>query len=399
MGIYEDLGLRPVINAAGAATRLGGPRVIPAVADAMLEASGQCVPIDELQAVASSTIAGLLGAEAGLVTAGAAAGLTLATAACLAGFDLNRIEALPDTRGMPGEVVVCREQRNGYDHAIRAAGAVLIEVGMNELGAGAGSRRTEAWEIERAINDQTAAIAYFATPSSEPALEEVVEVARRREIPLIVDAAGQLPPVSNLRRYGSCGADAVVFSGGKAIRGPQGTGILAGSRHLVMSAALQSLDFDEWPATWNPPTSLIDRSLFAGLPRHGIGRGFKVSKEEIVGLLVALQAFAADGHEEATTDYRRHVDRVFQALKAINSNVRVLEPDETDGIPTVEVRIDEGSSGRSAVEVVQQLKAGSPAVYVGEHRLRQHTIVIHPIALNDDDVEELISKLVELLQR
>src|SRR5262249_46228267 len=149
-----------------------------------------------------------------------------------------------------------REQRNGYDHALRAAGARLVEVGMNERVAGAGVRRTEAWEYEAAITERTVAVAYFATPDSAPPVEEVAEVCRRRGIPLIVDAAAPGPPAANLRRFVAAGADLVAFSGGKGLRGPQSTGIVAGRRDLIMSIALQHLDLDEHWSTWNPPENL-----------------------------------------------------------------------------------------------------------------------------------------------
>src|SRR5439155_27252918 len=167
-GVYEELGVRPLINAAGTQTRYGGVPLPQEVVQAMAEAATACVRMEDLQEAAGRVIAEAPGAEAGYVTAGAAAGLTLAAAACLAGLDPARMDRLPDTSGLPNEIVVCREQRNGYDHALRAAGARLVEVGMNEQVAGAGVRRTESWEIEAALSEQTVAVAYFATPDSQP---------------------------------------------------------------------------------------------------------------------------------------------------------------------------------------------------------------------------------------
>jgi L-seryl-tRNA(Ser) seleniumtransferase len=289
MNVYAQFGLQPIINAAGASTRVGGPLMHPTAARAMVEAAGSCVALDQLQAAASRIIAEATGAEAGYVTAGAAAGLTLSAAACLAKLDITIMDRLPDTSGLPNEIVISREQRNGYDHALRAAGAQLVEVGMNELVAGAGVRRTEVWEYDAAITARTVAVAYFANPESAPPVEEVAALCRQRGVPLIVDAAGQLPPAANLRRFVDAGADLVTFSGGKGLRGPQSSGILAGRRDLIMSAALQQLDLDEHWSVWDPPQSLIDRTKLRGFPRHGIGRGFKVAREEIVALLVALR--------------------------------------------------------------------------------------------------------------
>src|SRR5689334_18597978 len=235
MSVYAQFGLEPIINAAGASTRVGGPRIHPAAVAAMAEAAGACVPLDQLEGAASRIIADVTGAQAGYVTAGAAAGLSLSAAACLAGLDIGIMDRLPDTSGLPNEIVVSREQRNGYDHALRAAGAKLVEVGMNERVAGAGVRRTEVWEIEVALSERTVAVAYFATPESAPPVEDVAAMCRRRNVPLIVDAAGQLPPAANLRRFIDAGADLVTFSGGKGLRGPQSSGILAGRRDLIMS--------------------------------------------------------------------------------------------------------------------------------------------------------------------
>ena len=288
MGIFEKWGLEPIINASGAVTRLGGSPMPPAVLEAFCSAASACVPLDELQAVASKHIARLTGAEAGLVTSGAAAALTLGTAAILTGYDPGRMEKLPFCDGFPHEIVVAREQRNGYDHAVRAAGAKLVEVGFHEIVAGAGVRRVEPWEYQAAFGPGTAGVLYVLDPAAKPPLSEVVALAHSRHLPVLVDAAGELPPRANLRTILASGADLVAFSGGKAIRGPQATGILCGRRDLIGAAALQMLDLDDHPELWQPPPELIDRQRLLGLPRQGIGRALKVSKEQIIALLTAL---------------------------------------------------------------------------------------------------------------
>ncbi|HSB80447.1 MAG TPA: DegT/DnrJ/EryC1/StrS family aminotransferase [Candidatus Methylomirabilis sp.] len=220
MNIYERLGVRTRVNAAGTLTRLGGSLMPPEVLEAMAEAAQSSVDIAELQARASAVIAECTGAEAGLVTSGAAAALTLGTAACLTGLNVARMEQLPDTEGMPNEVLMCRSHRTTYDHAIRAAGARIREVGFNDRIAGAGVRGVEPWEMAAAITPQTVAIAYTASGSNDPPLREVAAVGREHGLPVIVDAAAQLPPSANLRRFIAEGATLVAFSGGKAIRGP-----------------------------------------------------------------------------------------------------------------------------------------------------------------------------------
>ena len=179
MGIYDELGVRTVINVGGANTRLGGALVSEDVIDAMAEAAKHSVDMMDLHAVASKVISEITGSESGFVTCGAAAALTQGTAAIITGLDIARMDRMPDTRGMKNEVIMAREQRNGYDHAIRAAGATLVEVGMNEIFSGAGVRATEAWEYEVAINENTAAIAYFYRPGSMPDIQEVINVAKK----------------------------------------------------------------------------------------------------------------------------------------------------------------------------------------------------------------------------
>ena len=242
--VFEELGVQTIINAYGPATRLSGSIMPTQVAEAMREASQYCVDIAHLQARASELIAEVTGSQAGYVTSGAAAGLLLGTAACVTGLDPDKMNRLPDTSGMKNEVVIPRSHRNFYDHAVRSVGIKLVEVGIADRFSGAGVRDTEGWEIGAALGPATAAVIYVANTRSEPTLAEVVEQAHSAGVPVIVDAAGQLPPASNLHRFVAEGADLVAFSGGKAIRGPQSSGILCGRRDLISAVALQHLDQD-----------------------------------------------------------------------------------------------------------------------------------------------------------
>ncbi|MEQ8698583.1 MAG: hypothetical protein RLT05_18755, partial [Bauldia litoralis] len=219
MTVYARRGIPTIVNAAGTLTRLSGGIMRPDVAAAMAEASAHCVDMVELQAHASDAIADATGAEAGYVASGAAAGLLIGTAACMTGLDAAAMARLPDTTGLRNEVIVARGQRNGYDHAVRAAGARLVEVGLPDRASGAGVRDTEPWEIAAAITDATAAVLYVATSNSRPPLRDVAAVAHAAGVPDIVDAAAELPPQANLRRFIAEGADLVVYSGGKAIGG------------------------------------------------------------------------------------------------------------------------------------------------------------------------------------
>ena len=269
MSIYGEFGVRTIINVSGASTRVGGALMPPVVVEAMAAAAAESVSMPELQAGASRYIASVTGAQAGYVTAGASSALTLGAAAIMAGLDPGAMDRLPDASGLRSEFIIAREHRNGYDHAVRVAGGTLVEVGMNEVVANAGVRRTEAWEYEAAVTERTAAIYYGQGPDSEPPLAEVAAVAARRGLPVLVDAAGELPPRANLRAFIDAGADLVCFSGGKAMRGPQSSGILCGRADLVASAALQHLDMDEFFTVWDPPPDLIPAAGFRGSPGTG----------------------------------------------------------------------------------------------------------------------------------
>jgi D-glucosaminate-6-phosphate ammonia-lyase len=396
VGIYEELGLVPIINASGAVTRLGGAPMSPAVLDAFCEAAKASVPLDQMQAVACRRIAAATATEAGLVTSGAAAALTLGAAAILARHDLRRMEQLPHCDDFPNEFVVAREHRNGYDHAVRAAGARLVEVGFHELVSGAGVRRVEAWEYETAIGPRTAGVLYVLTGDSHPPLEEVVRRAHAHHLPVLVDAAGELPPRSQLQAIAATGADLVAFSGGKAIGGPQATGILCGRRELISSAALQMLDMDDHIELWQPPAELIDRQQLPGMPRHGIGRGFKVSKEQIAALLVALDAFVRGDYEQALAGHARRLESIVTSLTGRAARCQ-LHASDGERLPMLEIEVNQSRLGRTAMEVCRRLRAGSPPCYVGHALLGEGKLVINPMHINDQNVLELARRLAEEL--
>lgn len=399
MSIYQKLGVEPIINACGSVTRLGGAPMPPEVLESFHEAAGEWVPLELLQAAASRKIAEHTGAEAGLVTSGSAGAQTLGAAAILAGHDLRRMEQLPHCDDFPHELIIAREQRSGYDHAVRASGARLVEVGFNEIVSNAGVRRTESWEYEAAINENTAGIVYVHAEDSQPALTEVVKVAHQHGLPVLVDAAGEVPPRSNLKAIAAMGADLVSFSGGKAIRGPQSTGLLCGRRELISSAALQMLDMDDHGQLWQPPTDYIDTSLFKGLPRHGIGRALKVSKEEIVAVLTALDLFASGAYDAQNLEFRSWLEMIGEELELANVNATcyLVDPESSERWPQLEIQVDEAKVG-SAFEVCQKLRQGSPPVYIGHGRLHEALLTINPICLTADYARVLAKRLCEELK-
>lgn len=390
--IYARLGVRTIINAKGTATRLSGGVMDPEVADAMRAATQACVDMGELQGRASAIIAEISGAEAGYVTSGAAAGVLLGTAACVTGLDPGRINRLPDTRGMRNRVVMVRSQRNLYDHAVRAVGIELVEVGIADRYSGPGVRDAEAWEIADAIDEHTACVFYVAQPQSRPALSEVAAVAHAAGVPLLVDAAAQLPPVANLRRFIEEGADLVAFSGGKAILGPQASGVLCGRRDLVAAAALHNLDHDVFFEQWAPPPGLIDKSALRGLPQHGIGRACKVGKEQIVGLLVALLRF-----DDATVAARHAcADAVLDALEQSLAADLPASIVRSRSVPGDEPRLMMLLAPRApctALALVIALQDGDPPVHVDPSRVSENAIVLVPTALTLDDVPAIARRI------
>jgi L-seryl-tRNA(Ser) seleniumtransferase len=393
--VLARVGVRRIVNAKGPSTRLSGGPMRPEVAAAMAEAAGLCVDMLELHAAASRRLAELTGAEAGLVTAGAAAALLLGAAACATGLDPAAMARLPAIAGGRDRVVMVRSQRNQYDHAVRTAGLAIVEVGLPDRFAGAGCRDAEAWEIEAAIDARTACVLWVADPRARPALPEVVSVARARGVPVLVDAAGQLPPKGNLRRFLEQGADLVAFSGGKAIGGPQASGLLLGRRDLVAAAALQMLDMDYPPGLFRPDPAFLPWERSAGLPPHGIGRPCKVGKEQVVGLLVALEAFLAEDEATRRAPWLEAVAELARGLTGLPG--LALEPRPDLPVPELALRLEPGRARLDARGLLEALAAGEPAIHPDPEELEEGRIVLRPSCLLPGDVAAILARLRALL--
>ena len=374
-GVYQKLGVRPVIHGAGTTTRYGGSLMRPETIAAMREASQAFVNIDELNAAAGATIARMLGAEAAFVTGGAAAGLVLQAAACMTGDDLAKVARLPDTTGMKNEFIIQRAHRFMYDQAFRVAGGALVEIGIG--------RRTAPYELESAINERTAGVVYLVSPFTSPpgilAFEDVCEIAHRRGVPVVVDAASMLPPRENLFKYLRMGVDLVNFSGGKGIRGPQSTGILAGRKDLIRAVMLNSS------------------------PNQGVGRAAKTSKEEIVGLVTALELFLAEDEETEMNRYREVCTSIVDAVRDIPGIRAVVEQDGVNRVlPHAVIYFEPAWGGPSGHTIQVALAQGEPHVYVqqGAHQGGYFDeIAIDPINLQPGDEEIIATRLREELTK
>jgi len=395
--IYDELGVPTVINGAGTKTRLSGTLMREEALEAMNRGAEAFARISDLEAKASEVIEEATGAEAGYVTSGASAGLTLGAAACIAGKDPGIMLRLPETEGIADEIVMPRSHRNGYDHALRGSGATIVDIGETGYTHGCASTNVERWEIADAISEETAAVAWLARAeqTDKTDLGTVVDVAHERDVPVIVDAAAELPPTTNLRRYTDSGADLVVFSGGKATRGPQTTGILAGRADLIESVALQHLDMHVAEEVWLPPEDLFDVSDIDGVPRQGIGRPMKVGKEEICGLIAALEAFVEEDHDRRQREWTDRVQRIADRLDESPALDPVLsEAGKTSFVPSVTVHVDEKAAGIPTTELVRSLREENPRVYVGGDHVHGGQFSVNPLSLTDDEADYLADRVL-----
>jgi uncharacterized pyridoxal phosphate-dependent enzyme len=368
MNIYDELGVRTIINGSATLTMLGGSLMPPQVLAAMAQAAQHFVDIDELQDRAGKKIAEWTHNEAAYVSCGAAAGMVLSTAACITGLDAEKRSRLPFTDGMQNEIVVHRRGRVGYDFAIRQAGGKLVEIGTDQGATPA--------DLESAITDRTAAIFVFYKNlgmDGQISLEQQIEIARRRGIPLIVDAAAQLPPVENLWNFTRMGADLALFSGGKGLCGPQSSGLILGRRDLIAACA------------------------FNACPRAFIGRPMKVGKEEIVGLMAAVRWYLDLDHTALMQTYEEQVEWIVAAFsgKSHISARRSFPSEAGQPMPRAEIILDEQALGFTRDEVLRQLYNGSPAIHLAP--AGENGIYVNPQTLQDGQEKIIVGRLKEII--
>jgi L-seryl-tRNA(Ser) seleniumtransferase len=330
--MYRNIGVRPLINAAGTYTTLTGSLMAEETCRTMAEAANCFVPLIELQQKVGERIAKLIGVPAALVSAGAASSIQLAAAACIAGKDPEKIRRLPQTEGMADEVIMVKQHRMGFDHAARTSGAKIVEVDSVE-------------ELHGAIGPKTAMLFFvnIYEPKGKISRADFLAAGRKAGKPVFNDAAAELPPHENLWKVVEEGFDLVAFSGGKGLRGPQSSGLLVGRKDLIEAAALNH----------NPYADTI-------------GRGMKVGKEEIMALLKAVEIYVNRDHEADQKLWRGLMERVAKevaGLPTVKTEIYVPGPGGHP-IPYLRVQWDMKKLGLSYADCGKQLSEGEPRIEI-----------------------------------
>jgi L-seryl-tRNA(Ser) seleniumtransferase len=326
---FKELGVRTFINAAGTFTTLTASLMPEEVMDAMRYASKQYVSLIELQDAVGTRLASLLGVEAAMVTSGAAGALTCGTAACLTGKDPQKILRLPDLTGMKTEVLIQKSHRYGYDHAVRTCGVRMVEVETPD-------------EVDRAAGEKTAMMLFFndSEPKGRIPAAEWVRLGKKHGIPTFNDAAADAPPVEHLSKYSKMGFDLVTFSGGKALRGPQSSGLLLGRKDLIEAARLNTAPYSDT-----------------------IARGMKVNKEEMLGLLVAIELFLKRDHASDWKEWERRANLIGSAAQKVTGvTSEIFVPPIANHAPHLRLKWNKTEVGITPPEVMKRLRAGQPSI-------------------------------------
>jgi uncharacterized pyridoxal phosphate-dependent enzyme len=328
--LYASLGVKPVINGVGVVTVLGGSIMPPEVIRAMEEASRYFIPLPELEKRVGARIAELLQAPAAMVTCGAASAIAVGTAACLSQGDPAKLRQLPNREGIRFEVIQQKSHRSGYESQMELCGAKIVTVETRQ-------------ELEAAINERTGMMFFLnkGEPDGQIKSAEFVQIGKQRGVPTMNDAASDATPKENLWKYTKLGFDLVIFSGGKALRGPQSSGLLLGRKDL------------------------IEASLPAMSPFGGIGRGMKVGKEELCGLLAAVERYLKVDHDAEYRELEARVASIRTALKGV-SGVQTDRhvPIIANEVPHVTVQWDESARGLTSQQVTERLLAADPPIHV-----------------------------------
>ena len=366
--ILENLGVTPIINAAGPVTRFSGTRPRPEAMQAMMAMVDPFVELPELIDAAGKRIAEIIGVPAATVTSGASGGLTVQTAAAMAKDDPEKIFQLPISDGVPNELIIQRNHRFGYDHLYLTPGARFVEVGDAD--------GCSAEEVEDAITDKTAAIIHLESPYSGDnvlPIETLVEIAHRNDLPLLCDAASRLPPRANLTKFVEAGSDLVSFSGGKGIRGPQATGLLLGT--------------EEW----------IEYAKLNNAPNATVARAQKVSKESIAGILAAVETFVNEDEDEENRRYTRLMQSVVDQVIEIPGVDAEVVHDYNHYIPHAVLRLNDTWRGPPKSVIGERMLEGPDRVVILTFLEEVRDFWVDPLNLSDDEVQKVTDKLRRVL--
>lgn len=361
--IYKEMGARPVINATGSVTLLGGSTPVAEVKAAMDAADSAFIPLIELEQVAGDRIAEMLGVPAAYITSGAGSALTLMTAAFMAGTDDDKIQQLPDTTGMPNEILIQNRQRYWYDRCLELAGAKLVEFG-DENG-------TTEDDLRNAISDRTAVVHYvvYEQQPTDPnvlTLEQVIEITHAAGKPVSVDAAGQIYPLENFGKYVKMGADFQCIAA-KYMGAPHSTGIALGTKELI---------------------DAIGHHSFIGYETRrirGIGRPHKIDRQEIMGVVAAVKRWMTLNHEERLATAEGQSQAIIKPLKGIPGVTAQLNTNITAHQPFgVFVSIDPDVVGFTNDDLVEKLRDGEPSIWT---RVQEGRLVLHVFGLGEGEAE------------
>lgn len=361
--LFRELGVRPFINAAGTYTAMTASLMPEEVMDAIQYASKHYVMLDELHDRVGARIASLVKADAAMVTAGAASALTLGTAGVLTGTDPQKIINLPNLEGMKNEVIIQASHRFGYDHAVRNCGVRLVEVDTVEA-------------LERAVNERTAMMLFFNANNLVGQIrdEEFVRLGKKHNVPTFNDAAADVPPVENLWKYTAMGFDLVTFSGGKGIRGPQSAGLLLGRKDLIAAARLNA-----------PPNG------------NTIGRGMKVNKEEMLGMLVALELYLDKDHARERREFDKRAEEIRKAATSVSGvTAEIFVPEIANHVPHVRISWDPAAVAITPADAVKALREGEPSIGT---RAEQKNLVIGVWMMRQGEDKIVARRLRQVLEQ
>ena len=374
--VYKELGAVPVINATGSVTMLGGSTPVPEVTEAIARANSAYIPLMELQERAGAAIAGMVDVPAAYITSGAGSALMLATAAAMAGDDDDKIQQLPDTTGMKNQILIQTRQRYWYDRCLELAGAKLVMFGSEE--------ETTKDDLDRAIGPNTAAVHYYAV-EQEPdplalSLEDTIQVAHAHDVPVTVDAAGQIYPLENFGKYVRMGADFQCIAA-KYLGATQSVGLALGTGDMIRKIGLQAF------------------ASYEGRRVRGVGRPQKVDRQEMVGAVAAVKRWMTMNHEDRLADAEQRSRNILNAVAGL-PGLRAELIDNVIGHHAygLNLWVDPATAGMTIFDLRDRLMAGDPPVWT---RVRdgEDFIAIHMFGLNPGEDQIVGDRIAALFQK